>query len=90
MDIGYRAKLGELQSLRRYGCPVVLLTATLPVVLEDWFRGGMLAESAVIVRDRTTKLNCRYRVEQVKPGRGAVEKHTVDIIGQLGEQMTGR
>ncbi|KAH6874264.1 P-loop containing nucleoside triphosphate hydrolase protein, partial [Thelonectria olida] len=90
MDIGYRAKLGELRSLHRYGCPVVLLTATLPVVLEDWFRGEMLAESAVIVRDRTTKLNCRYRIEQVKPGRGAVEKHTVDIIRQLGEQMTGR
>jgi superfamily II DNA helicase RecQ len=89
MDIGYRAKLGELQSLHRYGCPIVLLTATLPVVLEEWFRREMLAQSAVIVRDRTTKLNCRYRVDQVKPGRGAVEKHTVDVIQELDEQMTG-
>jgi superfamily II DNA helicase RecQ len=31
MDIGYRAKLGELVGLRRFGCPLVLLTATLPV-----------------------------------------------------------
>lgn len=89
MDIGYRAKLGELRSLHRYGCPIVLLTATLPVVLEDWFRGEMLAQSAVIVRDRTTKLNCRYRVEQVKPGAGAVEKRTVEVIEQLDAQLTG-
>ncbi|KAL9565571.1 hypothetical protein ACKAV7_009753, partial [Fusarium commune] len=43
MDISYRAKLGELVGLRRFGCLLVLLTATLPVVLEDWFRGEMLA-----------------------------------------------
>ncbi|KAI3572913.1 hypothetical protein IWW34DRAFT_837925 [Fusarium oxysporum f. sp. albedinis] len=72
MDIGYRAKLGELVGLRRFGCPLVLLTATLPVVLEDWFRGEMLARSAIVVRDRTVKLNCRYEVQQVKPGRNAI------------------
>ncbi|RSL86277.1 hypothetical protein CDV31_016422, partial [Fusarium ambrosium] len=89
MDIGYRAKLGELRGLHRYRCPIVLLTATLPVMLEDWFRREMLAQSAVIVRDRTTKLNCRYRVEQVKPGGGAVEKRTVEVIERLDAQMTG-
>jgi hypothetical protein len=62
MDIGYRAKLGELVGLRRFGCPLVLLIATLPVVLEDWFRSEMLAKSAIIVRDRTVKLNYRYEV----------------------------
>ncbi|KAL9563895.1 hypothetical protein ACKAV7_011930 [Fusarium commune] len=89
MDIGYRAKLGELVGLRRFGCPLVLLTATLPVVLEDWFRGEMLARSAIIVRDRTVKLNCRYEVQQVKPGRNAVEDHTVEVIKQLDQDMTG-
>ena len=89
MDVSYRAKLGELRSLHRYGCPLVLLTATLPVVLEDWFRQEMLAQSAVMVRDRTTKLNCRYRVEQVKPGKGAVEKHTVETVRWLGSRMVG-
>ncbi|KAH7201323.1 hypothetical protein DER44DRAFT_748445 [Fusarium oxysporum] len=66
--IGYQAKLGELIRLRRFGCLLVLLTATLPIVLEDWFRGEMLAKSAVMVRDRTVKPNCRYEVQQVKPG----------------------
>ncbi|KAK6721105.1 hypothetical protein SNK04_000002 [Fusarium graminearum] len=89
MDIGYRAKLGELVGLRRFGCPLVLLTATLPVVLEDWFRGEMLAKSAIIVRDRTVKLNCRYEVQQVKPGRDAVENRTVEVIKQLDQDMTG-
>ncbi|KPA35170.1 recq family helicase, partial [Fusarium langsethiae] len=89
MDIGYRAKLGELVGLRRFGCPLVLLTATLPVVLEDWFRSEMLAKSAIIVRDRTVKLNCRYEVQQVKPGRNAVENHTVEVIKQLDQDMTG-
>ncbi|KAK7583650.1 hypothetical protein V3481_012931 [Fusarium oxysporum f. sp. vasinfectum] len=89
MDIGYRAKLGELIGLRRFGCPLVLLTATLPVVLEDWFRGEMLAKSAVMVRDRTVKPNCRYEVQQVKPGRDAVEDRTVEVIKQLDRDMTG-
>lgn len=90
MDIGYRAKLGELRSLHRYGGPIVLLTATPPVMLEDWFRGEMLARSAVMVRDRTTKLNCRYRVEQVEAGSGAAEKRTVEVIKQLDAWLTGR
>ena len=89
MDIGYRAKLGELVGLRRFGRPLVLLTATLPVVLEDWFRGEMLAKSAIIVRDRTVKLNCRYEVQQVKPGRDAIEDRTVEVIKQLDQDMTG-
>lgn len=89
MDIGYRAKLGELVGLRQFSCPIALLTATLPVVLEDWFRGEMLAKSAIIVRDRTVKPNCRYEVQQVKPGRGAIEDHTVEVVKQLDREMTG-
>ncbi|KAM7209832.1 P-loop containing nucleoside triphosphate hydrolase protein [Rhypophila decipiens] len=90
MNMGYRATLGELLGLRRFGCPFVLLTATLPVVLEDWFRGEMLAKSAaVMVRDRTAKANCGYEVQQVKPGRDAVEDGTVEVIQQLDRHMTG-
>ncbi|KAK2684833.1 hypothetical protein QWA68_016741 [Fusarium oxysporum] len=63
--------------------------ATLPVVLEDWFRGEMLAESAIVVRDRTIKLNCQYQVQQVKRGRGALEERTVEVIRQLDRGMTG-
>lgn len=95
MDASYRARLGTLKSLHRYRCPVVLLTATLPVMLEDWFRREMLAQTAVIIRDRTTKLNCRYRVEQVARKRGgpegdAVEERVVETARQLAEEMIGR
>jgi hypothetical protein len=42
---------------------MVLLIVILPVMLEDWFCSEMLVDSAVMVRDRTIKLNCCYKVE---------------------------
>ncbi len=89
-DIGYRERLRELRSLHRYGRPFVLLTATLPVVLEDWFRREMLVRSAVAIRDRTTKGNCRYRIEKVTPGPGSVLQHTVETIRRLSTGMVNR
>ena len=56
-DVGYRARLGELRSLHRFGRALVLLTATLPPSLEPWLRQEMLVEDVVVVRDRTTKHN---------------------------------
>ncbi|KAF3761218.1 hypothetical protein M406DRAFT_75957 [Cryphonectria parasitica EP155] len=88
-DISYWARLGELKSLRRFGCPMVLLTATLLLVLESWFREEMLAQDAVAVQARTTKANCWYRVELVQGGRGAVQEQTVEIAQQLGREITG-
>ncbi|KAH6986716.1 hypothetical protein EDB80DRAFT_818396 [Ilyonectria destructans] len=41
-------------------------------------------------RDRTTKTNCRYWVEQVQPGPWAVEEHTVEAVRRLGATMAGR
>lgn len=35
IDISYCAKLSKLIGLRRFSCPLVLLIATLPIVLED-------------------------------------------------------
>ncbi|KAL6359163.1 hypothetical protein LRP88_07380 [Fusarium phalaenopsidis] len=48
-DVGYREQLGLLPRLHRFGCPLVMLTATLPVSMEPWFRKQMLAEDAAIV-----------------------------------------
>jgi superfamily II DNA helicase RecQ len=86
-DAGYRAKLTALVGLRRFECPVVLLSATLPVVFESWFRREMLAERASIVRDRTTKKNCRYRVEKVERTSGAVEAKAIQLIQEFGRTM---
>lgn len=71
-DASYRAKLTQLKGMTRFERPIMLLTATMPVTFERWFREELLANSAEISRDRTTKLNCRYELEQVKPGAGAV------------------
>ena len=86
-DVSYRAKLGALTGVRRFECPVILLSATLPVVLESWFRKAMLAEKAVMVRDRTTKLNCRYRVEIVRRQRDAVEDRVIELVKELSQKM---
>lgn len=67
MDVDYGERLGSLVSLHRYGCPMVMLTATLPVSMEGWFREQMLAKEAGIIRASTARLNIRYRVRKVEP-----------------------
>ncbi|KAK7947162.1 uncharacterized protein PG986_011483 [Apiospora aurea] len=83
MDAAYRPRLEELRELHRFDCPVVLLTATLPVRLERAFRQAMLAEEAAIVRAPTTKRNIRYRVTTVTPGPTAVEDEVVRTVIRL-------
>lgn len=87
IDASYRVRLTQLKGLTRFESPIVLLTATLPVTFERWFREELLADSAEIIRERTTKLNCRYEVEQVKPGPGAVEARVVELVQQLESTM---
>lgn len=87
MDVGYREKLEQLRGLHRYGCPVILLTATLPVNLEGWFRESMLAEDAAIIRASTVKKNIRYRVCTVTPGKAAVDKAVAELVLQRGRLM---
>lgn len=87
-DTSYRRKLTELKGLCRFERPVVLLTATLPIRFEKWFREELLAQTAVMVRDRTTKLNCRYEVEEVKPAPGEVERRVVELANQISRTMT--
>jgi superfamily II DNA helicase RecQ len=55
MDVSYRERLGLLTGLHRFGCPLVMLTATLPVSMEDWFRERMLAQEATIIRAPTMR-----------------------------------
>lgn len=90
IDAGYRKNLGKLKGLHRYGCPIVLLTATLPTRLERWFRTKMLAEDADIVRASTTKRNIRYRVEVVaKADRAAVEEGATAVVERMEKSMVG-
>ncbi|RYP58050.1 hypothetical protein DL771_011356 [Monosporascus sp. 5C6A] len=73
MDAGYRERLAALKGLYRFDRPVILLTATLPVRLERWFRQEMVAGDTGVVRAATVKQNIRYRVTTVAAGKTAVE-----------------
>ncbi|KAH7012767.1 P-loop containing nucleoside triphosphate hydrolase protein [Microdochium trichocladiopsis] len=91
MDASYRKRLTELKCIYRYNCPVILLTATLPVRLEAWFRQAMLVGDAEIIRARSDKKNISYNVVQVTgPGRSAVEDEVVKQVIRITGRMTGK
>ena len=58
----WRPKLARLGDLRVLCCPVVLLTATLPPVLEQQLGKNMLIKNATYVRAGTVRPNIRYAV----------------------------
>lgn len=87
-DVGYRERLGQLTSLHRFGCPLVMLTATLPISMEAWFRERMLAQDAAIIRAPTMRVNIRYRVERVKPGRKAMEDGVIATVKGIEARMS--
>jgi superfamily II DNA or RNA helicase len=65
----WRPKLARLGDLRVIGCPVVLLTATLPPALERQLGRNMLVENATYVRAGTVRANIRYAVATCRAGR---------------------
>jgi len=89
VDAGYRKRLRELGTVGRYGCPIVLLTATLPVRLERWFRELMHAEDAQIIRASTVKRNIRYRVVQLEGGWDKMQDEVVQLVITANGRMTG-
>ena len=58
----WRPKLAKLQNLRILACPIVLLTATLPPVLEEVLGHSMLIRAATYIRASTVRPNIRYFV----------------------------
>ncbi|SLM36305.1 recq family helicase [Lasallia pustulata] len=85
MDVGYRRELVKLKGLHRYSCPVIWLTATLPVRLEQWFRSSMLAIRASIIRAPTVKRNIRYSVVRMER-----PKEVPDEVGRVVGKLRGR
>lgn len=61
----WRKELGELRLLRVVGCPVILLTATLPPLLENELRIAMDVRNARIIRASTVRPFHRYVVRRV-------------------------
>jgi superfamily II DNA helicase RecQ len=103
LDVLFRRELEDLKGLHRYGCPVIALTATMPSVMERWFRQTMLMDDAAIVRASTVKRNIRYNVIRVVSGeeregngrRGkkgvnpAVQDEVVRVVLRMEKTMQG-
>ena len=95
LDASYRRDLERLKVLHQYDCPVVALTATLPGVMERWFRRALLLPTAPIIRTSTVKRNIRYQVVRVtntglKKGENlAVQEEVVRVILRLERTMSG-
>jgi superfamily II DNA or RNA helicase len=58
----WRKKLLKVKNLQVLGCPMVLLTATLPPLREEELETSMLARNATYVRASTVRPNARYFV----------------------------
>jgi superfamily II DNA helicase RecQ len=61
----YRARLAQLKNLRFLSCPIVLLTATQPPMLEHELAEAMLVRGAHYIRASTLRPNIRYLVHTV-------------------------
>ena len=88
MDVAYRTELEKVSGLHRYDCAVILLTATLPIRIERWFRRSMLAESASMIRAGTTKRNIRYNVIRTARSSEVVDE-VVRVVLKLEKTMYG-
>jgi len=58
----WRANLLKVKNVRLLGCPIVLLTATLPLVQEGELEASMLVRNATYIRASTARPNARYFV----------------------------
>lgn len=64
----WRPKLAEIRAVRGLRVPVIMLTATLPVLLEFELEQSMAAQMARYIRAETTRKKTRYIVNTCKPG----------------------
>ena len=65
----WRPKLAEVRAVRGLKVPTILLTATLPVLLEFELETSMAAQMARYIRASTTRIKTRYIVQRCKPGK---------------------
>lgn len=84
----WRPNLALLKNLRLLGCPIVLLTATLPPVWEHALEAGILIHNATYIRASTVRPNTRYFVSWCEPEQK--EQMAVTIASRRQEQLQGR
>ena len=81
----WRPKLAKIKNLRILRCPIVLLTATLPPVLEDVLAEDMNISLATYIRASTVRPNTRYAVT-VHPPR-SLEKDVLEVCRRAARRM---
>jgi superfamily II DNA/RNA helicase len=84
-DSTWRPKLAQLCTLRSLGCQFVLLTATLPPLLENRLGRAMAVQSPKYVRATTARGNIRYKV--VECLNGHLEETAVAMCRRRKEQQ---
>ena len=65
----WRPKLAHVREVRKLPCPTIMLTATLPVILEGELEAAMAAQLSRYIRAVTTRVHTRYIVHEVKRGK---------------------
>jgi len=81
----WRAKLAHIRLVRGFGCPTILLTATLPCMLEFELEEAMAAQMARYIRAVTTRVRTRYIVDVCK--RGKVEDTAVKLCKRMTKHL---
>jgi len=87
----WRANLLKVKNLRLLGCPIVLLTATLPPVQEGELEASMLVRNATYIRASTARPNARYFVswcqrKKLEDTALVVCKRWAEKLGQTGQK----
>jgi hypothetical protein len=81
----WRPKLAQVRAVRGLRVPTIMLTATLPVLLEFELEESMAAQMARYIRAVTTRTKTRYIVEVCKPGK--LEEKTLELCGRMKKHL---
>lgn len=81
----WRPKLAQVRAVRGLRVPTIMLTATLPVLLEFELEESMAAQMARYIRAVTTRTKTRYMVEACKPGK--LEGKTLELCRRMKKHL---
>jgi superfamily II DNA helicase RecQ len=81
----WRPKLAQVRAVRGLRVPTIMLTATLPVLLEFELEESMAAQMARYIRAVTTRTKTRYIVEVCKPGK--LEEKTLELCRRMKKHL---
>ncbi|KAK1809579.1 hypothetical protein LTR12_016055 [Friedmanniomyces endolithicus] len=77
----WRPKLTAVREVRGLRVPTIMLTATLPIVLEFELEASMAAQMARYIRVATTQMRTRYVVDLRPAGKGM--ERTMEVCGRM-------